>query len=140
MSIRPATPEDIPALLEMGARFAELASLAEHVGYNSDNMRDTFGQMIEGEHYCIFISDSGAIGGVKAPHPFNYSHWMAQELFWWSEGKGGLGLLRAFEEWAGRTCHSVRMITLEAVEPERVGRIYEKQGYVPLEHGYIKVL
>lgn len=137
--IRSATLDDIPALLEMGERFAAKAKLADHVGYDSANMETTFAFMVNDENYCLLIGEAGAIGGAKAPHPFNYSHWIAQELFWWSEGREGLRLLAAFEEWARETCHSLRMITLEAVEPERVGRIYEKQGFAPLEHGYIKV-
>lgn len=137
--IREARVSDIPALLKMGRAFADKANLAEHVGYDPANMENTFAEMIAGEHYCLFIGQSGAIGGAKSPHPFNYSHWIAQELFWWSEGREGLRLLAAFEEWAGEHCQSVRMITLEAVNPERMGRLYQKRGYDPLEHGYIKV-
>lgn len=127
-------------LLEMGARFADKARLIEHVGYDPADMENTFAEMIANEHYAVFIGESGAIGGVKSPHPFNYSHWLAQELFWWSEGREGLRLLDAFEAWAAEHCDTVRMITLEAVNPERMGRLYQRRGYVPLEHGYIKGL
>lgn len=137
--MRQATGADIPRLLEWGQRFADKAKLGDHVGYEPNDMARTFAEMIANEHYCIFVGDSGAIGGAKAPHPFNFSHWIAQELFWWSEGREGLRLLNAFEDWAREHCHSVRMITLEAVEPDRTARLYERRGYAPLEHGYIKV-
>lgn len=137
--IREATGEDIPRLLEWGERFAELARLSEHVGYVGTDMEATFRVMIEDPAHVIFVGDAGTIGGMSGPHPFNYAHRAAQEVFWWSEGAEGLKLLSALEAWAERFCDSLRMVTLEAVEPERTGRIYERRGYVPLEHGYIKV-
>lgn len=136
--IRPATHSDIPALLEMGQAFADKAKLAEHVGYDPGDMADTFAALIGGGH-PVFIGESGAIGGTSTPHPFNKTHIIAQEMFWWSEGREGLRLLGAFEDWCEANCHSLRMITLEAVNPDRMGRLYERRGYVPLEHGYIKV-
>lgn len=137
--IREATGADIPRLLEWGRSFADRAGLVDHVGYSPEDMAKTFAAMIEGENYAVFVGDNGAIGGVKAPHPFNHSHWIAQELFWWSEGREGLRLLAAFEEWARASCHSLTMITLEAVEPERTGKLYQRRGFAPLERSYIKV-
>lgn len=135
--IRKATVSDIPRLLEMGQKFADKAGLVDHVGYNPEHMATTFRLMIEG--HIILIGESGALGGMSGPHPFNYEHIIAQELFWWSEGREGLRLLGAFEEWARVNCHSVRMITLEAVDPDRTERIYKRRGYQPLERGFIKV-
>ena len=137
--IRQATSADVPRLLAMGQRFADKAKLTEHVGYDPVSMATTFEAMIAGEGHVILIGENGAIGGLSGPHPFNHAHIIAQELFWWSEGREGLRLLAAFEEWAAARCHSLRMITLEAVEPERTGRLYQRRGYAPLEHGYIRV-
>jgi hypothetical protein len=137
--IREAVPEDIPRLLEYGARFADRAKLSEHVGYDAADMDRTFRLMIDAPEHVVFVSDAGAIGGMSGPHPFNYKHIIAQEVFWWSEGRDGLRLFHAFREWAQDKAHSLRMITLEAVEPERTGRLYERLGYAPLEHSYVKV-
>jgi hypothetical protein len=136
--IRPASSADIPKLLEMGETFSQKAKLADHVGYDPDSMAETFAALIEGGH-PVFIGDSGAIGATSTRHPFNRAHIIAQELFWWSEGREGLRLLSALEEWCAVHCHSLRMITLEAVEPERTGRLYQRRGYAPLEHGYVRV-
>ena len=135
--IRPAELSDIPRLLEMGQRFSETAKLIEHVGYVADDMRETFAVLIEGGH-PVFIGENGAIGASSTQHPFNRRHIAAQELFWWSEGREGLSLLDALEGWCEANCHSLRMITLHAVRPEATGRLYERRGYVPLEHSYIK--
>lgn len=138
--IRPATVSDIPRLLEMGERFAERAKLGEHIGYDPESMAATFRFLLASPEGCIFISEDGAVGGTRDPHPFNLSCWVASELFWWSEGRGGLRLLQTFEDWAREKCRVVHMLTLEAVNAERVGRIYEKRGYAPVERGYMKVL
>lgn len=135
--IREATLEDIPELLRMGAAFSELAQLSTHVGYDPASMEKTFRVMIESEAFVIFVG-GGAIGGMIAPHPFNHAALLADELFWWSEGNG-LGLLRAFENWAESQGAIVRMTALEAASPERVGKIYARRGYVPLERAYVKV-
>ena len=123
----------------MGERFAAKAGLADHVGYEPADMAGTFRALIEGGH-PVFIGEAGAIGGTCTQHPFNWAHIIVQELFWWSEGREGLRLLQAFEDYAAEHAHSVRMITLEAVNPDRMGKLYERRGYAPLEHGYIKVL
>lgn len=136
--IRPATHADIPRLLEMGRKFAERAKLENHVGYDPHSMAQTFGALIEGGH-PVFIGERGAIGATQTQHPFNHEHIHAQELFWWSEGREGLALLRALEAHCAVECDSLQMITLEAVDPERTGRLYERLGYAPLEHSYIKV-
>lgn len=136
--IRAATVEDIPALLAMGERFSQLAKLDSHVGYDPATMAETFRAMIEGGH-PLFISETGAIGATQTRHPFNASHVVAQELFWWSEGGGGLALLDALLGHCEAHCNSLVMISLEAVDPERVARIYTRKGFVPLERSFVKV-
>lgn len=137
--IRPAAVSDIPRLLAMGEGFAKKAKLSDHVGYDPKSMAQTFEAMIEGETFCLFIGESGAIGGMIAPHPFNYAQKFVDELFWWSEGREGLRLLDAFEDWAGSQGAIVRMTALEAVDPDRVGQLLKRRGYQPLERAFIKV-
>ena len=134
--IRPATEADLPRLMEMGEKFAEKARLSEHVGYDPASMEATFRLMIAGGPFVLFIGEHGAIGGMKAPHPFNRATQIVDEIFWWSEGREGLRLLDAWEEWAGTAIK--RMTTLEAVEPERVSRLLERRGYRPLERVFIR--
>ena len=123
----------------MGQKFAEKARLADHVGYDPASMEATFRAMIEGGH-PLFVGENGAIGGTCTRHPFNDDHVIVQELFWWSEGREGLALLNAFESYARERAHSVRMLTLEAVNPDRMARLYEKRGYAPVERGFVKAM
>ena len=136
--IRAATSADIPALLDMGARFSERAALASNVGYDPDSMATTFERMIAGNE-PVFMTDTAAIGAVVFQHPFNFSHTAAQELFWWSDGREGISLLKRLTEHCEAFCDSLTMITLEAVRPEATGRLYERMGFTPLEHSYTKV-
>ena len=136
--IRPAVFGDIPALLEMGRRFAERAEVAKHVGFDPHSVVQTLEMLIEGGH-PVFIGERGAIGASQTPHPFNHEHIIAQELFWWCEGGGGLALLNRLIEHCAEHCHSLTMITLEAVDPDRVAKIYTRKGFVPLERSFVKV-
>jgi GNAT superfamily N-acetyltransferase len=137
--IRRATENDIPQLLEWGERFAEKAQTAEHVGYVADNVEATLRILIGTPQHIILMSDNGAIGAMSGPHPFNHAHIIGQELFWWSEGGGGLRLLAALREWAREHCHSLRVATLAAIEPERTGALYQRLGFAPLENAFIEV-
>lgn len=136
--IREAAVEDIPRLLAMGERFAVKARLADHVGYDSASMAATFKLLIEGGH-PVFIGESGAIGGTCTPHVFNHAHICVQELFWWSEGGEGMRLLRALENYARERGASLRLCHMEAIEPDKLDRVYRKLGYQLVERGYVKV-
>jgi hypothetical protein len=124
-------------MVEMGRKFAERSLV--HVGFCADSVA----RLLEGliaDGICL-VSDGGMIGGLVFAHPFNNAHLAAQELFWWSEGREGLLLLSAFESACmERGAASITMITLDAVEPEKTGRIYQRRGYVPLERSFVKVL
>ena len=135
--IREATLDDIPALMAMGEAFSEKAKLIDSVGYDPASAETTFRLMIETPGYVILMTDDGALGGAAIPHPFNSAHILAQEVFWWAK-RDGLKLLAAFEEWASQRASSIRMGCLEASEPDRVAKIYERRGYRPLERGFIK--
>lgn len=141
--IREATQADIPALLLIGEKFAARAQLAEHVGYDSDSLATTLGHMIASDDGIVLVTDdgSGAAGGFLHPHPFNLNVRVGQELFWWSEAGHGGALFDALEtEARAKGAKYWSMITLEAIRPEATGKLYQRRGYRPLEHSYIKEL
>ena len=134
--IRAATLDDIPAMLEMAVRFA-LKSEVE-VGFCPDSVDTLLHGLIE-NGVCL-VGDNCMAGAVVFDHPFNRAHKAAQELFWWSEGREGLRLLDALETAVREAgCHSLTMITLEAVNPQATGRLYARKGFRVLEHSYMKV-
>ena len=139
--IREASEADIPVLLEMGGRFAAKARLGEHVGFDGPSVEATLRHLITSEDGIVLINGTAAIGGMVHPHPFNLAVKAGQELFWWSEGHDGLKLFEALEEAAkAKGARFWTMITLEALTPASLGRLYERRGYRALEHSYIKEL
>lgn len=133
--IRKATLEDMPLLLEMGRKFHNAAELPFE--YDPEASGAAIGGMIEGGG--VFVSERGAIGGILGQAWSNPAHVFACELFWWSEDGHGVGLLKAFEEWAREMCASeVRMTSLHHLA--KAGKILERLGYTPTEVSYGKVL
>lgn len=94
--------------------------------------------MIESDRAAVLISDAGTIGGVLGPAYCDPKWIMAVELFWWAD-RGGLGLLRAFEAWAGASgAQEVRMTSLASLP--RADAVLKHKGYSPSEISYQKVM
>ena len=124
--MRRATAEDIPFLLELGAKFH--AEKQAKYGFVEEDCRAFFAAMIEGG--VVLIEGRGFICGVAMGQPSNASYRSAHELFWWSEGGHGAELLAAFEQWAAEQgCDEVCLShpASEAV----VGRYLQRKGYEP---------
>ncbi len=125
----------------MGERMAARAGLAGHVGYDRESVAVLLNHLIENPDGILICDDDGMIGGLCHPHPFNISTKVGQELFWYSEGDTGLALLDAAEAKAKEIGAKFwSMICEETMRPKVVGRLYERRGYRPLEHSYIKEL
>lgn len=137
--IRDAVRGDIERIVDMGERMAAKAVLA--VGYDRASVAVTLSQLIENPDGILLVSDSGMIGGLCYPHPFNHAVKIGQEFFWYSEGKDGPELLAAAETKARQLGASHwTMLAQETMRPEAVGRYYSRHGYAPLERSYIKEL
>jgi len=139
--MRDAVHTDIPALLDMGKRFADKCGLERIAAYDERSMASTFRNLIDADLGILLIAEKAAAGGLVHPAYWNADHLTGQELFWWCEGTGqGLRMFRALEQSAkDRGAQSWGMITLDSVEPEKTGRFYERAGYRKSEHSYIKV-
>ncbi len=133
---REAGLDDIPRLVEMGRKFAELAT--PHVGFDAGSVSNLLKGLIESDDGLVLCTETSMFGAVIYPHPFNNGHRVAQELFWWSEGREGFGLLKAAEKALIGRCDSMVMITLETVNPDRMASLYQKLGFAPMERGFVK--
>lgn len=145
--IRLATVSDIPELLRMGAAFHSVTGVADIIPLDEQSLANTMTSLIETELGVIIVLDSGdglkgATAALLHPHYFNANHRTGMELFWWVDPEHrGLGgkLFDALEAWVrANGADSFSMLALEALEPEKVGLIYRRRGYRPLEHSYIK--
>lgn len=144
--IRSATLADLPALMAMAGQFAAVAELNKIAAYDASSMERTFRFLIENDDGILLIAvEGGAAGGLIHPPYWNLSERIGQEMFWWvnpeCRGSVGLKLLDALEAAAkakGATAWS--MIALQSSAPERTGKLYERRGYRPTEHSYVRSL
>ncbi len=137
--IREAVESDIPAIMEMGKRFADEAGVTDAIGWDGASVDAMLRTMIEGEH-ILLVGDRGMIGGLVFGHPFS-GKMVFQELFWRNEGPAtqGIRLLEMAERMAKeRGCERSMMIEIGTFPG--AAQIYERRGYRPAERNFIKEL
>ena len=142
--IREATVDDVPSLVEMGARFISETGYRNHLAINSTALADLMLKLIDATAGVIFVSEMdgktvGMIGAHVYMHPMSWES-VGAETFWWVEpearGKGsGIRLLKKAEAWADDK-GAVRM---QMVAPnEKVAKVYAALGYTKIEEQYQK--
>ena len=138
--IREATLGDLPRVLEMGEQFYMAAGWQTFVEWDATSVESTLAFLIDSETGCLLVADVdgeivGMIGGMVAPHYYNFSVITGQELFWWAKpeyrGAGG-DLFDALETWAkavGATMFT--MVAVDKFRPSVMARVYRSKGYAP---------
>jgi len=144
-TIREATVEDIPAIVEMAGHFLATTPYGQLLGFYPERMANLALKVLE-LGTILLASDGprviGMIAVVAVPHPFNGVPY-ADELVWWVEpayraGSLGPRLLHALEGWAvNRQLSLLRMVAPAGTE---VGRFYERHGYSAIETSYVRKL
>jgi hypothetical protein len=138
--IHPATPNDIPELVKMGAKFHDMEKEA-HIAFSADGAAAFMGSLIASPQGCVFMDEHGFICGLLTNYPWlDPSFLVANECLWWSSGDGA-PLFKAFEDWAG--AQGARQITFSHRHSGRtpvLARLYRMRGYEPYEHYYRKEL
>lgn len=133
--ISEATPDDLPRIVQMGARFHKAAKL------DGAFMPQTFWSFCEyllnEDCGVIFVSPAGMIGGHKSPLPWCCNFIVAREAFWWSEDGQGRALMAKFEEWAS-DADQIRMALLGSLRPAAVARVLSQAGYEAAEIEMVK--
>ncbi len=134
--IRKATLDDIPKVVGFGAKFH--AQAQQPFPFNREASEQFASALIANDNAEVFISDHGMIGGVLTP-AYCAPNWiMAVELAWWAE-KGGIKLLKTFEDWARKKgANEVRMTSLAALE--RADGLLKRLDYAPTEISYRKLV
>lgn len=135
--IRAATLDDIPALLEMGRKFADDAGVTARIGWDDESVSDLLEALIDSDDGIVLVSERGMIGGYVAAHPFNRNVRMFVELFWRAEDGQGLALLNAAEAQA-EALGAVKSVMVAMDGMERTSRLYGRLGYALCEAQYMK--
>ncbi len=82
MAIRKATTEDIPALVEMGAKFHAMSPHSFMGEYDATGAANVLRFMIESPQSLVLTNGKGMIGGTFAPVFFAPGKWMLEENYW----------------------------------------------------------
>lgn len=137
--IRSATVQDIPALLEMGRKFADEAGVTARVGWDDDSVVDMLEGLIDSPDGIVLVSERGMIGGMVYAHPFNSNVRVFVEVFWRAEDGQGLALLAAAETQA-EALGATKSVMVAMDGMERTTRLYGRLGYAPCETQFMKEL
>jgi GNAT superfamily N-acetyltransferase len=142
--IRRATADDAGRLVEMGQRFVAETEYSGLIAARPECLAQTVASVLENPNGVVLVSGSdasvtGMIAMLAYNHPFSGER-TAFEVVWWVEPEArgdGVRLLRAAEDWAkeqGAT--AVQMVAPN----DRVGALYQRLGYAPVETSFQRSL
>lgn len=129
-----ATEADLPMIAEMG-REAHAGSVWDDLGttFDPDSYEASCRALMERDDAAVFVSQRGTLWLVKIPLWFDHTETITQELFFYAP-IGGDALRREGERWAEGL---IAMYRHERTDP-RLDRLYQRAGYQPIEHMFIR--
>lgn len=147
-TIRPATADDVPRIVEMAQRFYPTSGYGR-IACMPDAQAAGLALVTMESGVMLVAEREGALIAMAClhiePFIFNPAVVIAQEIVFWiePEHRGGLlavRILRAIDTaCAARGATVVRMATLPA-SPPAAAQLYERSGYVASESYFVKVL
>jgi GNAT superfamily N-acetyltransferase len=147
--IRPAIPNDIQRLVEMGYAYFVDAGWEKHATFDIESFAFTCGVLLDSNGVLLVGEKEGRavgmIGTGLVPFVWNRNIQAAVEIFWYCEPphrrKIGAALLAANEAaLRKRGVHIASMSSEEGRKEANLGQFYVHKGYVPVERTYWKVL
>lgn len=148
--IRAATHDDVPALLVLLREFHAASGMSAVAPFCAESLATSLRGMIGNDAAILLVADvagqvAGVAGAMLFPAYFNAAVQIGQETFWWAspEHRGTVGpaLMDALEaEAKARGAVKFLMVSLEALRPEAVGKLYQRRGYAPLEHSFVRAI
>jgi len=141
MTLRLATEEDFPTVLDMARRFHSESPFTV-LPFREDAVRAVFDAYLLDPSTTVFImNDYGVIIGQRYTTPFSDVS-VTAEIAWYGrpEGRGraSLELLEAYKDWSHRVGARITQVAmLEGMTD--LDKFYRRQGFTPAERSYIKV-
>lgn len=146
MNVRPAAPSDLPAILEMSAKFYPLTSYSERIPFDPESTAVLAEALVQ-QHVLLVAEDCGRtvgmVGALLFPFAFNGKFRHAQEVVYWvePEARGSSAAqklikgLRDACDWRG--VHLVSMVNLHN-SPPAAAAMYEHAGYTLAEQTWAR--
>lgn len=150
-TIRPAEPNDLPELIEMGREFFEQSGNGRFTTFEDASFATTVTSFLSSSATTsLLVAESayqlvGMAACVVFPFYFNLQTRVGQEIFWFvkPDFRTGVGfaLLGELEADARRKGADVFMsAAIAGLRDGAIGRVYERRGYRPAENTYIRKL
>jgi L-amino acid N-acyltransferase YncA len=149
MHIREATSEDFQALVEIGHKFFAFNAYRKGSYIDEESLLNTFWDLLD-DHVLLVVEADGKVVGTAAafiaPVYWNRHHLQGLEAFWWIDEayrKQGAGstLRKTLQEAAKQKgARFWNMIALKESMHDQVCAQYERDGMIPVETVYMKVL
>jgi hypothetical protein len=149
MSVRAAGHLDIPALCVLGRQFFNASGYGEFSKWDSASFEATVSALIDGRVQggaFVLEADESVVGMTAyllSPLFFNFSDFIAQEMFWFVAPKqrAGMSMLDAMETSAkAQGAAALIMSALSGHRDPALARIYARRGYRASELMFIKGL
>lgn len=148
MNLRLADETDIETV-EQFAWASFLSSGYNATDYDPGRVREIVAGLVASkkEDAIIILAEDplpvGVIAGLCSPALFSRAKSAAELIFWVNpeaRGRTGLILHKTFEKWARQVgCTRTQVVAFEH-NNDRVGKFYQRLGYSPVEHTYMKEL
>jgi len=143
LSVRLATAEDMPYMLEQAEQFVDY--IPQHLTFDPMYMQDILTGMMELGIVLLAVEDDkpiGGIGGMPVKCVFDSNHTTMAELFLWIDpnhrkGSAMIRLIKTFE--ADAKSFGADTVTLcHTNATPGLGKIYERYGFSLAESTYSK--
>lgn len=145
MSIRTASVSDIPAIVEMCRACHDESPVFSYLSFSGEKVAATMNMLITEPCGAVFIAEkNGQIIGFSAV--CISSHWSSDDpiaeeemIYIRQEHRGGFAIARliaAMNVWA--EINGAKYLfsgCITGIEPEKVGRLYERMGFTPFAVG-----
>jgi len=145
--IRRAEQKDIERCVELGHHFYKQTAYGQ-VPYCYESASITMNLSLDQGLFAVLEVDGiveGFILGLMSPMIFNRNVNVGAELAWWVQpeyrkGRYGIDLLKFMEQLAQDEGVNIwSMMSLEAVEPEKIETIYKRMGYTKSENTFMRI-
>lgn len=139
LTLREATLDDVAPIQAMFAEFVSSTAYAQWVGNNPIYSAAMIKFLIESDDGTVFVADDDGVligmCGVLVYTDAYSGERVASESFWWlNPDRRGFGphLLKRAEKWC-KARGAVFLSMMQPFDKPRVGEIYAKLGYSPVE-------
>lgn len=145
-TIRPATEDDVPQLVELLGAFVAASGYGRLAAYDPATGAATCRGLILSDRGVVLVAERagcivGAVGGVAAPAHWNAAFLAAGEVFLWvlPDCRDGAGrrLLAGLRRWAADAGVGALFLNRLISGDARVDDLYCRAGAVPVELLYV---